>query len=192
MGAKGPLMSARYYGLLLGLAASVSLIAAGCSDRKADLAADPATGAIRQAPVTTADADETDATIWTALGLARRESQRTIGPQTGSAVSPVLWQAALDTLKFAGTTAEDPMTGLLVTDWYSPRGKPQERLRVSAFILSRALRSDSLTVTVERQERPAGGQWRDAPISRDAVADLENAILLRARQIHAERYRSTM
>jgi hypothetical protein len=192
MGAKGPLMSARYYGLLLGLAASVSLIAAGCSDRKADLAADPATGAIPQAPVTTADADETEATIWTVLGLAKRESQRAIGPQTGNAVSPVLWQAALDTLKFAGTTSEDPMTGLLVTDWYSPRGKPQERLRVSAFVLSRALRSDSLTVTVERQERAAGGQWRDAPISRDAVADLENAILLRARQIHAERYRSTM
>jgi hypothetical protein len=192
MGAKGPLMSARYYGLLLGLAASVSLLAAGCSDRKADLAADPATGAIPQAPVRTANTDETDTTIWTVLGLAKRESERAIGPQTGNAVSPVLWQAALDTLKFAGTTSEDPMTGLLVTDWYAPRGKPQERLRVSVFILSRALRSDSLTVTIERQERAAGGQWRDTPISRDAVADLENAILLRARQIHAERYRSTM
>ena len=192
MGAKGPLMSVRYYGLLLGVAASLSLIAAGCSDRKADLAADPVTGAMPRAPVTTADTDNTDATIWTVLGLAKRESQRETGPQTGNAVSPVLWQAALDTLKFAGTTAEDPMTGLLVTDWYAPRGKPQERLRVSVFILSRALRSDSLSVTIERQERGAGGQWRDTPIARDTVVELENAILLRARQIHAERYRSTM
>lgn len=185
-------MSARYYGLLLGVAASVSLIAGGCSDRKADVAMDPATGAMPRQPVAKADDDRTDATIWTVLGLAKRESQREVGPQTGSSVSPVLWQAALDTLKFAGTTAEDPMTGLLVTDWYLPKGKPQERLRVSVFILSRALRSDSLTVTVERQERGASGQWRDTPISRDAVAELENAILLRARQIHAERYRSTM
>jgi hypothetical protein len=192
MGAKGSAMSARYYGLLLGIAASVSLIAAGCADRKAERAVDPVTGAMPRAAVTTADADNTDATIWTVLGLATRESQRVVGPQTGTAVSPVLWQATLDTLKFAGTTAEDPMTGLLVTDWYSPSGKPQERLRVSVFILSRALRSDSLTVTVDRQERGAGGQWRDTPISRDAVAELENAILLRARQIHAERYRSTM
>ena len=126
------------------------------------------------------------------LGLAKRDAERNIGPQTGNTVSPVLWQAALDTLHFAGFTSEDPMTGLLVTNWYSPPGKPNERLRVSVFILSRALRSDSLSVTVDRQERgrrPASG--RDAPISRDAVADLETAILLRARQIHAERYRST-
>ena len=191
MGAKGPLMSARHYGLLLAFAASVSLIAAGCSDRKADIAADPATGAMPKAPVTTATGDQTDATIWTVLGLAKRESERTVGPQTGNAVSPVLWQAALDTLKFAGTTAEDPMTGLLVTDWYSPRGKPQERLRVSVFILSRALRSDSVSVTIDREERLPTGEWKPSPIARDAVAELESAILLRARHIRAERYRDT-
>ena len=84
------------------------------------------------------------------------------------------------------------MTGLLVTDWYSPKDKTRERLRVSVFILSRALRSDSLSVSVERQVRSPAGDWSDAPISREAVADLENAVLLRARQIHAERYRNTM
>jgi hypothetical protein len=191
-------MSARYYGLLLGVAASVALITlgivAGCSDRPAEIAADPVTGAMPPPPVTARKADEpdTEATIWTVLGLAKRQSERNIGPQTGETVSPVLWQAALDTLHFAGTSAEDPMTGLLVTNWYSPQGKPQQRLRVSVYILSRALRSDSLSVTIERQERPPAGEWHDTPVERDAVVGLENAILLRARQIHAERYRTTM
>ena len=191
-------MSARYYDRLLGVAASVALIVlgigAGCSDPPAEIAADPVTGAIPQPPVATRKADEpdTEATIWTVLGLAKRQSDRNIGPQTGETVSPVLWQAALDTLHFAGTSAEDPMTGLLVTDWYSPQDKPQERLRVSVFILSRALRSDSISVTVERQEHPPAGDWRDTPVERDAVVGIENAILLRARQIHAERYRTTM
>ena len=47
-------------------------------------------------------------------------------------------------------------------------------------------------MTVERQERSPAGEWRDTPVARDAVVELENAILLRARQIHAERYRNTM
>ena len=57
------------------------------------------------------------------------------------------------------------MTGLAVTDWYSPTGKPDERLRVTAFIKARALRSDSIAVTVERQTRSPAGQWQDAPVA---------------------------
>jgi hypothetical protein len=190
-------MSARYYGLLLGVAASLSLLTAGCggADRTRQ-AMDPVTGRMPSVPTAQQaakrDPDNTDATLWTVLGLARRQSEREIGPQTGEAVSPVLWVAARETLDFAGTASEDPMTGLLVTNWYSPAAKPNEQLRVSVFILSRALRSDSVTVTVERQVRSPGGPWSDAPVSRDVVTGLETAILLRARQIHAERYRSSV
>ncbi|MBV9828627.1 MAG: DUF3576 domain-containing protein, partial [Alphaproteobacteria bacterium] len=60
------------------------------------------------------------------------------------------------------------------------------------FILSRALRSDSLSVTVERQERSPTSPWHDTPVALDVQTGLESAILLRARQIHAERYRSTL
>ena len=83
------------------------------------------------------------------------------------------------------------MTGLLVTNWYPPAGKPNERLRINVFILSRALRSDSLSVTIERQEQSRSGGWTDTPVSTETVSNLETEILLRARQIHAERYRST-
>jgi len=188
-------MSAGYYRLLIGVAASVSLMVAGCgADRPATLGADPVTAAPPNPPVArnVADPMDTEATLWTLLGLATRESEQNIGPQTGNTVSPILWQATRDTLHFAGFASEDPMTGLLVTDWYSPPGKPNERLRVSVFIMSRTLRSDSIAVTVERQARSPTGQWGDAPVARDVVTGLENAILQRARQIRAERYRETM
>jgi len=113
------------------------------------------------------------------------------GPQLGRDVSPTLWQAAHDTLNFVRIASEDPLTGVLMTDWYSPPGKPRERLRISVFILSRALRSDSVTVTIDRQERSPSGEWQDTPIARDAVAELESDLLLRARHIRAERYRDT-
>jgi hypothetical protein len=188
-------MSAPYYGLLLAAAASLSLLTAGCGSEPGHEARDPVTGRLpvqpdpRQAAID--DPQRTDETLLTLLGLARRDSERGTGPQTGNAVSPVLWEAARDALGFAGFASEDPMTGLLVTNWYSPPAKPNERLRVSAFILSRALRSDSLSVTIDRQERSPTGQWTDTPVSTDTVSNLETEILLRARQIHAERYRST-
>jgi Domain of unknown function (DUF3576) len=187
-------MSARHYRLLLGVAASLSLLSAGCSSNRPEIAADPVTGKMPTAPVARSKSDEPDtqATLWTVLGFAKRPSEQNFGPQTGNTVSPILWQATLDTLHFAGTSAEDPVTGLLVTKWYSPPGNPAERMRVSVFVLSRALRSDSVAVTIERQGRTPAGQWQDTPIARDAVSGIENAILLRARQIHAERYRNTM
>jgi hypothetical protein len=191
-------MSALYKRLLFGVAASLSLIIAGCgSDWPGTMRTVPA---VTPTPAVTATRPaaqsaggiDTEATLWTVLGLAKRESEQEIGPQTGNAVSPILWQATQDTLHFAGFASEDPMTGLLVTEWYSPPGKPSERLRVSVFILSRKLRSDSLAVTVERQVRSPAGEWRSAPVAREVVTGLENAVLQRARQIHAERYRNTM
>jgi uncharacterized protein DUF3576 len=194
-GAKGRDMSAGYYRLLIGVAASVSLMVAGCgSNWPNTVAAGPAAGAPSSPPVAknTTDQIDTEATVWTVLGFAKRESEQNAGPQTGNAVSPILWQATQDTLHFAGVASEDPMTGLLMTNWYSPPGKPNERLRVSVFILSRALRSDSLAVTVERQARSSGAGWGDTPVARDVVTGLETAILQRARQIRAERYRDTV
>lgn len=193
-------MSVRHYRPLLGLAASISLflpgllpaLLAGCgSDSGAGL--DPVTGArpTQPAAVTAAAQDDSDQTIFTLLGLAKRESQRNIGPITGTGVSPVLWEAVHDALRFAGISSEDPMTGLLITKWYSPPGNPSERLKVTAFITSRALRSDSLAVSVKRQVN-SNGQWQDAPVASDVATGLQNDILLRARQIHAERYRANM
>jgi hypothetical protein len=191
-------MSASYYGLLRTAAASLSLLAvgltAGCGSEPAREARDPVTGRLPAQAATRPAVDDpqrTEETIFTVLGLAKRESVRNIGPETGRAVSPVLWEAARDTLAFAGFSSEDPMTGLLLTNWYAPASKPNERLRISVFILSRALRSDSLSVTIDRQERSRSGDWTDTPVSTETVSNLETEILLRARQIHAERYRST-
>jgi hypothetical protein len=180
-------------GLVLAAGLTV-LLTAGCGSDPGVEARDPVTGrlaapAANQAPIE--DPQHTGETLWTILGLAKRDSERTIGPQTGRTVSPVLWEAARDTLGFAGFASEDPMTGLLMTNWYSPPSKPNERLRVSVFILSRALRSDSVSVTIDRQERSQRGDWTDTPVSTETVSNLETEILLRARQIHAERYRST-
>jgi hypothetical protein len=185
-------MSVRYYRPLLGLAASLSLSLAGCGANPASSGPpDTVAGAVPpQVAARQAEDDWTDQTLWTLLGLAKRRSHQQQGPNTGTLVSPVLWEAAHDALDFAGVSSEDPVTGLLVTKWYSPPGKPDDRLRVSVFILSRALRSDSLAVTVERETRSRDGAWRKAPVAREVPDKIDFAILTQAQRLHAERYRA--
>lgn len=181
-------MPASYYRPLLASAASLSLLLAGCTATKTTQS-DASFAQLPQPSSQEASASpdggmDTDTNVWTFLHIAKKHPAADLGPQTGADVSPVLWQAALDTLKFAGVDSADPMAGLAVTNWYTPSGKTDERMRITAFIKSRALRSDSVVVTIERQTRDPSGQWKDSTIGQDVVNAVQNDILQRARQIH--------
>jgi Domain of unknown function (DUF3576) len=181
-----------HYRFLVPVAASLSLLLAACSATKTTQS-DAVAAQLPQPEQQQASADsegsmDTETTIWQLIGIAKKPS-KSPGPETGPGVSPIIWQATLDTLNFVGIDSEDPVTGLIVTKWYSPKGKTDERLRITTFIKSRALRSDSIVVTVERQTRDAGGQWKDNTITADVANNLENDILEEARQIHIARIR---
>jgi hypothetical protein len=169
-----------YYRLSPALAASLSLILAACAHAPSQLSA--------VAPPPKPDARppsgiNTDSTILTLLGIVKKRPPPTSGPQIGGGVSPVLWQATHDTLDFVKIASEDPLTGALATEWYSPKDKPDERLKISVYILSRALLSSSLAVRVQRQTRSPQGRWVDASVDPKINTELETAILDRARQI---------
>ena len=173
-----------HYRLSVAFAASLSLALAACAETPSK--GPPDTANAQQASTSDSDEIDTEATIWTVLGLAKKESQRSPGPQTGNTVSPILYQAALDTLSFVTFASQDPLAGSLVTDWYSPSDKPNERYKISVFILARSLRSDALAVTVTRQARLADGNWIETTVARQVETDLENTILQRARQLKRE------
>jgi hypothetical protein len=174
-------MPVSHYRLAAVLAASLSLALAACEANRSSEQQDPAKA--QQASSQDPGEIDTEATIWTVLGLAKKESTRHFGPQTGNTVSPVLWQASLDTLNFVKFASEDPIAGSLVTDWYSPVGKPTERYKINVFILARALHSDSIAVTVTREARLGDGNWLETTIDKRVETDLETAILNRARQL---------
>jgi hypothetical protein len=186
-------MPAPYYRLLVAFAASLSLLVGACTATKitqTDASVAELPKPVQQEAAALPEGTmDTESTVWTLLGIAKKP-QKDLGPETGPGVSPILWQAALDTLNFAGMDSLDPVAGLMVTNWYSPKGKPGERLRITAFIKSRALRSDSIVVTVERQTRSAAGKWEDGSVSSNVADNLENDILERAREIHIARIRA--
>ncbi|HEY4944192.1 MAG TPA: DUF3576 domain-containing protein [Rhizomicrobium sp.] len=129
-----------------------------------------------------------------ALVLAGCGSDNTM-PDTGGAtsisagggrtlgVNSYLWHATLDTLSFVPLASADPFGGVVITDWYSPPQTPNERMKVTVYILDRSLRADGLKVAVFRQTKDTTGGWADAQVAGETSTKLEDAILTRAREL---------
>ncbi|HEX3945734.1 MAG TPA: DUF3576 domain-containing protein [Rhizomicrobium sp.] len=97
-------------------------------------------------------------------------------------VNSYLWHASLDTLSFMPLHSADPFGGTIITDWYSAPSAPNERMRVTVYILDRRLRADGLKVTIFRQSQTPQG-WVDAAVNPETAVKLEDAILTRAREL---------
>ena len=97
-------------------------------------------------------------------------------------VNSYLWHASLDTLSFMPLQSADPFGGVIISDWYVAPAAPDERLKVTIYIMDRALRADGLKVVVFRQVRNAN-VWQDAQPSPDTAHKLEDSILTRAREL---------
>lgn len=101
---------------------------------------------------------------------------------TGIGVNTYLWRASLDALSFMPLASADPFGGVIITDWYSPPQNPNERVKVTLYVLDRDLRADGVRAAVFRQVQN-GANWQDAAVDPRTGTDLEDAILTRARQM---------
>ncbi len=102
--------------------------------------------------------------------------------QDGIGVNSFLWRATLDTVSFMPLASADPFGGVILTDWYTAPETPNERVKINAFIMGRELKSDGIRIRTFRQVQNRG-QWVDAEVSDDTAHKLEDAILVRARQL---------
>jgi len=97
-------------------------------------------------------------------------------------VNSFLWQATLDTLSTLPLVSADPFGGVIITDWYTTPASPDERLKVTAYIMDRNLRADGLRLVVFRQTR-VNGAWGDASPNPDTAHKLEDVVLTKAREL---------
>ena len=112
----------------------------------------------------------------TGTSIASGSTRMTLG------VNSYLWHASLDTLSFLPLQSADPFGGVIISEWYVAPTAPDERLKVTIYIMDRALRADALKVVVFRQVRN-GNVWQDAAPSPDTAHKLEDSILTRAREL---------
>jgi len=110
----------------------------------------------------------------------------TVGGGGGIGVNSFLWRASLDTLSFMPLNSADPFGGVIITDWYSAPDSQDERFKMTVYILDRSLRADGIKVAVFKQARDGPQQWLSAEVMGDTAIKLENAILVRARQLRLD------
>ena len=101
-------------------------------------------------------------------------------------VNSFLWRASLDTISFMPLASADPFGGVIITDWHSLPESPNDRFKVTVYILDRQLRADGLRVSMFRQNRAgSGADWQPQQVAPETVTQLEDQILTRARQLRS-------
>jgi Domain of unknown function (DUF3576) len=105
------------------------------------------------------------------------------GGAKGIGVNAYLWRAALETVQFMPLVSADPFGGTIITDWYAPPETPDERFKMTVYVLDRQLRADGVGVSVFRQVRGQDGAWVDAAVDPQTATGIEDRILTRAREL---------
>lgn len=107
-------------------------------------------------------------------------SSRDNGGGAALKANKFLWRGSLQTLSFLPIKHADPASGFIQTEWYA--SSPDERLRIEAFILGPELQTESLVVAIHSQIATGEG-WQSVPTAERTTRAVENAILLKARQL---------
>ena len=77
-------------------------------------------------------------------------------------VNSYLWHATLDTLSFMPLASADPFGGVIITDWYVAPTAPDERLKVTIYIMDRNLRADGAEGGGVPPDPSTATVWSDA------------------------------
>jgi hypothetical protein len=99
-------------------------------------------------------------------------------------VNALLWRAALDIASFVPLDDVDTFGGSIVTEWHQPKATPNQRLKLTMFVIGRELRSDAIIVRAYIQNR-VGTEWVDTGRDETLGRKLENLVLTRARELRA-------
>ena len=101
-------------------------------------------------------------------------------------VNAILWRAALDIAALLPISDVDTFGGTIVTEWYSLPENPNERIKLTIFVVGRELRSDAIRVVVNVQTRDGlQGNWGNNARDLEFSRRLEDLVLNRAREIRA-------
>ncbi len=110
-------------------------------------------------------------------------NKKKIEEEIGIGVNSYLWRASLDTFSFMPFQNVEPFSGVITTDWHSPPGEPNQRMKINAVILDRQLRADGIKIALFHQTYDAKKGWVAVPVAPETVEELVQTVLTRARQL---------
>jgi hypothetical protein len=104
----------------------------------------------------------------------------------GMPINPYLWKGSLETIDFMPLSSADPFGGIIITDWYADGQNIDERCKINIFIKGLELKTSNLKVNSFCQSFE-NNKWVDLPVNSSSNAQLENAILNKAKKIKLAR-----
>ena len=115
------------------------------------------------------------------IGFGTKEGNNAVS-SIGMPINPYLWKGSLETISFMPLSSADPFGGIIITDWYSDGQTINERCKINIFIKGLELKTSNLKVSTFCQSFE-NNRWIDLPTSASQSAQLENAILNKAKRI---------
>jgi len=101
---------------------------------------------------------------------------------TGLNVNAYLWRASINILSIAPLLSTDALGGVIITDWYTDLKTPNKRIKITAFIKTKELRSNGISVKVHIQKMK-NSVWSDTFTNKSLETQIENSILNEAKNI---------
>ena len=97
-------------------------------------------------------------------------------------VNGYLWRATLNILSVAPLISTDALSGTIITDWYANKNIQNQRLKITAYINTNELKSESINIKVEIQSFK-NNIWSQPLTSKSLAIQIEDSILNEARNL---------
>ena len=97
-------------------------------------------------------------------------------------VNGYLWRATLNILSVAPLISTDALSGTIITDWYVNKNIQNQRLKITVYINSNELKSESIKIKVEIQSFK-NNIWSQPLTSKSLAIQIEDSILNEARNL---------
>ena len=97
-------------------------------------------------------------------------------------VNGYLWRATLNILSVAPLISTDALSGTIITDWYANKNIQNQRLKITVYINSNELKSESIKIKVEIQSFK-NNIWSQPLTSKSLAVQIEDSILNEARNL---------
>jgi hypothetical protein len=97
-------------------------------------------------------------------------------------VNGYLWRATLNILSVAPLISTDALSGTIITDWYANKNIQNQRIKITAYINTNELKSESINIKVETQSFK-NNIWSQPLTSKSLAIQIEDSILNEARNL---------
>ena len=101
-----------------------------------------------------------------------------------------LWRASLETIDFIPLATVDYSGGIIITDWYSDDGNPNEALKITLRFMSNEIQSNSIKVIIHNKNCSAAENCTIKEIESNLKFEIQKSILSKAAILEKESKKS--